>query len=294
MTTTAQPETKARSRRALLAGAVGGIGAWAASSIARPRLTIATNGDQIAVGGSYTSTSVTTIQNTMNVSPCLAGVSNTGIGLQGVTTSHTGVRGSSSATGVGVQGASQDGYGVSGGSATAAGVYGTSQSGPGVRASSDSYIGVFATSAFVGVEGDSTNHIGVYGYSQATDQAASVGQSAGNSSGLLGFSGGISSTRPAPKPSTGVFGYAAQSTSSRGVWGETTGGIGVYGRAVNGFAGYFQGKVFLSSFQEMIEVATPAAPGANRARLFVRDSAGKTQLCVRFPTGTVKVLATEA
>jgi hypothetical protein len=38
----------------------------------------------------------------------------------------------------------------------------------------------------------------------------------------------------------------------------------------------------------------PTAPGANQARLFVRDDGGgKTQLCVRFNTGAVQVLATE-
>jgi hypothetical protein len=41
-------------------------------------------------------------------------------------------------------------------------------------------------------------------------------------------------------------------------------------------------------------VTSLSAPVANRARLFVRDNgAGKTQLCVRFHTGVVKVLATE-
>lgn len=38
----------------------------------------------------------------------------------------------------------------------------------------------------------------------------------------------------------------------------------------------------------------PAAPAANSYRLFSRDNgAGKTQLCVRFATGAVQVLATE-
>lgn len=48
------------------------------------------------------------------------------------------------------------------------------------------------------------------------------------------------------------------------------------------------------SFQEMMEMTEPAAPGADKARLFVRDNgAGKTQLCVRFGTGAVQVLATQ-
>jgi hypothetical protein len=42
------------------------------------------------------------------------------------------------------------------------------------------------------------------------------------------------------------------------------------------------------------EIADPAAPDANVGRLFVRDNgSGKTQLCVRFPTGAVQVVATQ-
>ena len=46
---------------------------------------------------------------------------------------------------------------------------------------------------------------------------------------------------------------------------------------------------------ELTELATdPAAPATNGARLFTRDNgAGKTQVCVRFATGDVAVLATE-
>ena len=50
----------------------------------------------------------------------------------------------------------------------------------------------------------------------------------------------------------------------------------------------------LSNFMELDEMADPAAPGADKARLFARDNgSGKTQLAVRFPTGAVQVLATE-
>jgi hypothetical protein len=45
---------------------------------------------------------------------------------------------------------------------------------------------------------------------------------------------------------------------------------------------------------ELPEVTEPAAPAANKARLYAKDNgAGKTQLCVRFPTGAVQVLATQ-
>lgn len=45
---------------------------------------------------------------------------------------------------------------------------------------------------------------------------------------------------------------------------------------------------------EFVEIADPDAPATNEARLYVKDNgAGKTQLCVRFATGAVQVIATE-
>jgi hypothetical protein len=52
--------------------------------------------------------------------------------------------------------------------------------------------------------------------------------------------------------------------------------------------------VLQQTFVEMTEQTDPAAPGANRGRLYVRDNgAGKSQLCVRFASGAVQVIATE-
>ena len=46
--------------------------------------------------------------------------------------------------------------------------------------------------------------------------------------------------------------------------------------------------------EHFFEQTDPAAPAANEALLYARDNgSGKTQLCVRFPTGAVQVLATE-
>ena len=54
-------------------------------------------------------------------------------------------------------------------------------------------------------------------------------------------------------------------------------------------------RVGATGFLEMSEMASdPAAPAANKARLFTRDNgSGKTQACIRFPTGAIQVLATE-
>ncbi|MEE9247690.1 MAG: hypothetical protein V3U79_03225 [Dehalococcoidia bacterium] len=47
-------------------------------------------------------------------------------------------------------------------------------------------------------------------------------------------------------------------------------------------------------YAELGEIADPAAPAANRGRLYMKDNgSGKTQLAVRFPTGAVQVIATE-
>lgn len=53
------------------------------------------------------------------------------------------------------------------------------------------------------------------------------------------------------------------------------------------------GGEFASKFT-LPEVSTPDAPDADKAVLFVKDNgSGKSQLCVRFATGAVQVIATE-
>ena len=50
----------------------------------------------------------------------------------------------------------------------------------------------------------------------------------------------------------------------------------------------------MNRFLELREISNPSAPPVNHARLFLRDNrAGRTQLCVRFHSGAVKVLAIE-
>jgi len=54
------------------------------------------------------------------------------------------------------------------------------------------------------------------------------------------------------------------------------------------------GSAQVGGHMEMTEISAPAAPAANKGRLYVRDNgAGKTQLVVLFPTGAVQVIATE-
>jgi hypothetical protein len=243
MTSTLQPESKSSSRRALLAGALGGLGAWAASAIGRASPVQAADGDPMLVGNAHTASSVTRITNSTNTSDVLWGESTAG--------------------------------------------------GIGVRGSSNSTFGVWGTSSSsTAILGSSTSYIGVVGGSQATNQPGVLGRSFGNSTGVYGASEGGS--LPAAKAKTGVYGYAAQDNASQGVWGHSPAGNGVVGSTTTGYAGYFSGKVYSTAFYELSEIGTPAAPAPNRARLFVKDNgAGKTQLCVRFHTGAVKVITTE-
>jgi hypothetical protein len=181
-------------------------------------------------------------------------------------------------------------------------LWGESSSGTGVFGSSSGYVGVWGSSgssiavygesgSSIGVSGFSSSNIGVRGYSLATGQPANLGWAGGDGTGVQGYSGG---SPPAAKAKTGVYGYAAQDASSQGVWGHSPAGNGVVGSTTSGYAGYFSGKVYSTKFYELSEIAAPLAPVANRARLFVRDNgAGKTQLCVRFNTGAVQVIATQ-
>jgi hypothetical protein len=44
----------------------------------------------------------------------------------------------------------------------------------------------------------------------------------------------------------------------------------------------------IATFIEITEMAAPSAPAANNARLFVRDTGGKTELCVMFSDGSIQ------
>ena len=247
------PATAHTTRRALIVGALGAGAASIAAALGRPSPARASVDGDVVLGVTNVATSTTEITNTTNSFDVLHCTS------------------------------SGSGYGV----------FGSSSSSVGVAGYSDSHTGVLAHStSSTGVDAGSNLHVAVQGVSFASDQPAILGQSKGNFTGVQGYSG--TGTPPAAKPKTGVYGYAAQDASSHGVTGQTATGIGVFGIATTGYAGYFSGKVHTTAWYEMSEISTPAAPAANRARLFVRDNgSGKTQLCVRFATGAVQVIATQ-
>jgi hypothetical protein len=272
--TATQSETKSTSRRALLAGALGGFGALAASAIGRASPVRAANGNTVTVGGSFTGTTVTTITTTGD--HAIWGESDNHAGIFGKSNSSLGVYGESTSY-YGVQGFSSDFVGVRGSSATSDGVQG--------EANDPDHSGVYGSNpAFgYGVAGSTnggSSRAGVWGHNSVDGVGVRGTTIAG--SGVFGYSSSL--TIPSAPAKVGVYGYANQDSSAKGIYGESA----------MGFAGYFAGRVYLSKYQEMAEISTPTAPGANKARLFVRDNgSGKTQLCVRFNTGGVLVIKTQ-
>jgi len=198
---------KPNSRRALLAGALGGIGAWAASVIGRASPAQAANGDPIYIGANNYGTSETRLGNTAPSAVAFRADSGSGNGF-------------------GVIGTADNGYGVYGSASTGRGVYGTSTNYRGVEGTTTTGIGMY---------GSSGSGEGILGTSDAANLSAIRGYSGGNSTGLLGTSG---TPNPGAKPKTGVYGYAVQDAGSRGVWGYSRQGQGVRGQAANGVGVY--------------------------------------------------------
>jgi hypothetical protein len=160
------------------------------------------------------------------------------------------------------------------------GVYGrtNSSSGDGVQARN---AGAAGTGAAVRAFGG--NNHGVIATSDTTFAIRAV-SAASNAPAIRGIGSGTQGS--------GVSGH---STNWVGVGGTSTNGFAIWGESTNNYAGFFVNHVYMGSWIDIQEISEPAAAGPNQARLFTKDNGvGKTQLCVRFPSGATQVLATEA
>jgi hypothetical protein len=233
-------QTAPRSRRALLAGALGGLGAWAASAAARVDPAAAAAGDPIRMGRVNRSGGTQTVLQTNNSG---AGFevrqASAGPAIRGEATSGRAV--------VGVAG--RNGTGVWGDSPNHVGVRATSKSGPALVAVADSGFGMFVQ----------------------TD----TGRSALFVENLHGAE---------------AISAMADNGIALHAWAFRNGWAAVFTGRVR-----FENRVTFEGWQDLSEIREPPAPAIpNTARLFAKDNgSGKTQLCVRFPTGAVQVLATE-
>jgi hypothetical protein len=298
MAGTLNSETKSPSRRALLAGVLGGIGAWAASTIGHTSQARAAVGDYLRVGYQVSGTGLTSITNPIDSGDIVFGAYATGgQAIHAESDSDVAVYGYSGAGAPeGILGASVDGTGMYGASGLVVappvktGVFGYATqdaSAVGVHGESVDGIGLLGLATGTGVAA-----FGLFARSDSPDAGAIGARSSSNATAIMAKSG--TGSFPTAKAKTAVYGYAAQDSSARGLWGETTSGHAIHGTATSGYAGFFVGKVYTSKFHEMQEMTAPAAPGANKARLFLKASgSGKTQLCVRFSSGAIQVLATQ-
>jgi len=248
---TTNPDTQSRSRRALLAGALGGLGAWALTAIGRASPVEAAAGDAIRMGGLNSAGGTSTsLRTTTNSSAFLVEQLGHGPALRAEAT-----------IGSGVEGKAVDGVGVIGRSRNEA-----------------------------GVTGESFRSTGVLGISHRLGTSAVVGQS-DRGKGVEGRTKSGWAVSGSSPDGIGVFGG---STNRAGVVGVSENAPGVRGFSRNGYAGKSEGSLRVTDYTDIDEIGVPGPPRRNMARLFARDDgAGKTQLCVRFNTGAVQVIATE-
>jgi hypothetical protein len=257
-----------RSRRVLLAGAVGGLGAWLVSAAQRAMPAEAAVGDPMRLGRVNNAAGSNTTLQTSSLGPAYKVRQNGG---------GTAIRGESPAGHAAIleTGSSHKfallARNASGApAAEGAAIFAEGNRHPGLIARSDTDYGIAAGSRTApaihassqearAIEAHSSGQSGVYGSSDAA-------------SGVSGFS------------SNGV-----------GVSGFSNYGVGVSGHTDFGtWAGHFSGNVLIDKFCQFRAIPSPAAADESHARLFARvNGAGKTQLCVRFATGAVQVIATE-
>lgn len=162
-------------------------------------------------------------------------------------------------------------------------------------------------STAIGAGAEANSGVAVGNESGATGAGATALGNQAIASGDLSTATGTSST--APYFGDTVMGYGATATSAESAafgqgtsayWKATAlGGSAVadqegsvaLGHQTNTTAGY---QVQIGPRHiELSQIADPGAAPANSARLFIRDVAGKSQLCVRFPSGAIVPIVTE-
>ena len=191
-----------RSRRSVLAAALGGLGAVVASRLASPGAASAAPGDAVVVDAAKTGAGTTSIDSTITGGPAFA-ASGVGEGLRGTSPGGAGVVGAAGNLTTLAAPAEVGVYGHADGSATAYGVAGESENGIGVRGAGP-----------YGVFGD--GYFGVYAYGQV----AVTGDAGSAQTGVYGFTG----DDDAPLPPAGVGVVARAETTAQTA-------LQVYGKA---------------------------------------------------------------
>lgn len=133
-----------------------------------------------------------------------------------------------------------------------------------------------------GLYGQSDQGVGVFGYTPGGGVPIE-GKGYGDAPGVIGGS----TTMPAPSPrptKTGVFGWAFQDSSARGVHGQSTSGRGVYGQATNGRGLYG----YATSGSAIYGTATTGLALQTSGRIRFEKSAGVATIGAGKSTLTIK------
>jgi hypothetical protein len=240
--------TGPRTRRAVLLGALGGLGVLAARSLGSADPTDAAGAVQLGVGNSETS--ITSIRNTSGSASAIALTGSStaagATGLQGVATGSNGkgVYGyaPTGSTAMGVYGAAAQGHGVQGygvigvvGNGTTWGVYGNTgvTNGIGVNATAVNGAGVQASGGPIGVDATATASTGIAVKATAMGVSAYAVKADGGYYGVYGS--GDTYAVYGTSGYTGVYGVGAE----YGVVGNGN-SYGVYGSG-GSYGGYFLG-----------------------------------------------------
>jgi hypothetical protein len=195
-----------RTRRALLAGGIGGLAALVASALGRPLPAEAGSDGDVVLGADNPASTRTSIFNTTNGETPFEGMSYLGDGLRGTTKAGTraGVRGVSDIA---------EAYGVCGENPTT---------------------GAFGSLAgLTGVEGDSAGGTGVLGYS-----GSETAPTAPLRTGVYGQATQDANARGVHGYSTSGRGVFGQATSGYGVRGYATSGTAIYAASADPKTGY--------------------------------------------------------
>ena len=206
-----------RSRRAVLAGALGGLAAAVAGSLGRPGPAAAAAGGTMIIGSEANNAGSANTQLLTNSSVVAFKLLQNGPGtaLMGYVTPATGAT---------------------------RGVYGRSDSpnGYGIQARNGGVEGTGAAVQAIGVNND--------GIDASTDNASRYAVKAVNNGagGLAIYASGGSGVGVHGTSSTNI-GVGGYSDGSRGVSGVSSTGFGVYGESGSSYAGYFVGPLYASS-----------------------------------------------
>jgi hypothetical protein len=253
---------KVRSRRALLAGVVGGLGAWATTAVGRRVSPVeAAAGDPMRIGR----------QNN-------AGVANTSLETSSDSSAFV-VR--QNGGGTAIRAESPDG--IAGRFVTEEGKHALHAKRTGSR--DFSWFGLGAAFFAEGSSG---------AIAAIADTGSAIRAHADHSTAIVASSTRKRAIRASSDAKTAVEG---RSLSGAGLYGASHFGDGVVGRHSSGpgWAGRFHGNVLIHGNCTLVErPSAPSAPVADQAQLFLRDNgSGKSELCVQFASGPVQVLATE-